>query len=140
MALGGIAIFRERYSPGQWQGLAIIVSGLLVFFRDQSAHVLTSAREYAFGSSLVVLAAIVWAAYALIQKQLLMRLTSPAIMLFIYLLASVLLFPLEGVPAMDFRRGASRVPLLTTAPNRRAYASLRDHIRREHAGLCVVIR
>jgi drug/metabolite transporter (DMT)-like permease len=100
MALGGILIFRERYSWGQWLGLAIIVSGLLVFFRDQSAHALTSAREYALGSSLVVLAAIVWAAYALIQKQLLMRLTSPAIMLFIYLLASVLLFPLAHPAAL----------------------------------------
>ena len=56
MALGGIMIFRERYSWGQWLGLVIIVSGLLVFFRDQSAHALTSAREYALGSSLVVLA------------------------------------------------------------------------------------
>ena len=60
MALGGIVIFRESYRLGQWLGLAIIVSGLALFFRDQSAHVLTSAHEYAFGSALVVLAAVVW--------------------------------------------------------------------------------
>ena len=94
MAVGGILIFRERYRVGQWLGLAIIICGLLLFFRDQSSHLLTSAHEYALGSGLVVLAAFVWAAYALIQKQLLMRLTSPAIMLFIYLLASFALLPL----------------------------------------------
>ena len=100
MALGGIVIFREPYRLGQWLGLAIIVSGLALFFRDQSAHVLTSAHEYALGSGLVLLAAVVWAAYALIQKQLLMRLTSPAIMLFIYLLASVALLPLAHPAAL----------------------------------------
>ena len=46
------------------------------------------------GSTMVVIAALVWAGYALIQKQLLLRLSSPAILLFIYLLASLLLLPL----------------------------------------------
>jgi drug/metabolite transporter (DMT)-like permease len=41
-------------------------------------------RDYAFGSALVVVAAIVWALYALLQKQLLTRLGSPAIQAFIY--------------------------------------------------------
>jgi drug/metabolite transporter (DMT)-like permease len=94
MALGGIVIFRERYQWGQWLGLATIALGLLLFFRDQSGRSSAGAHEYALGSSMVVIAALVWAAYALIQKQLLTRLGSPQIMLFIYLLASVLLFPL----------------------------------------------
>jgi drug/metabolite transporter (DMT)-like permease len=94
MALGGILVFRERYRFGQWLGLAIIAAGLLLFFRDQATQVVTGTRAYALGSGLVVLAAVVWAAYALIQKQLLTRLSSPAILVFIYLLASVLLLPL----------------------------------------------
>ena len=94
MALGGILVFRERYRPGQWLGLAVIVAGLWLFFRDQSGHSSVRGHEYALGSTMVVMAAVVWAGYALIQKQLLMRLSSPAIMLFIYLLASLLLLPL----------------------------------------------
>jgi drug/metabolite transporter (DMT)-like permease len=94
MALGGIFVFRESYRPGQWLGLGIISLGLGLFFRDQSAHSLLGSRQYALGSALVVIAAVVWAAYALIQKQLLTRLSSPAILLFIYILASVLLLPL----------------------------------------------
>jgi drug/metabolite transporter (DMT)-like permease len=94
MALGGILVFRERYRPGQWLGLGIIAIGLWLFFRDQSGHSHVGARQYAMGSTMVVIAALVWAGYALIQKQLLLRLSSPAILLFIYLLASLLLLPL----------------------------------------------
>jgi drug/metabolite transporter (DMT)-like permease len=95
MALGGIFVFNERYRPGQWLGLCIIAAGLLLFFRDQSAHSLLGSSRYAYGSALVIIAAIVWAGYALIQKQLLTQLSSPAILLFIYVVASVLLLPLS---------------------------------------------
>lgn len=94
MALGGIFVFQERYRLGQWIGLGTIALGLGLFFRDQSGHPAVGAHDYALGSAMVVIAALVWAGYALIQKQLLTRLGSPAIMLFIYLLASLLLFPL----------------------------------------------
>ena len=93
MALGGIFVFQERYRPAQWAGLAVIVSGLALFFREQLAHAI-SGRDYAFGSALVVVAAIVWALYALLQKQLLTRLGSPAIQAFIYTLAAFVLLPL----------------------------------------------
>jgi len=95
MALGGIFVFNERYRPGQWLGLGIIAAGLLLFFRDQSTHSLLGSGRYAYGSALVIVAAVVWAGYALIQKQLLTQLSSPAILLFIYVVASVLLLPLS---------------------------------------------
>lgn len=91
MALGGIFVFRERFNGWQWAGLAVLSVGLGLFFREQLG---VGARGYAFGSGLVVVAAVVWAVYALLQKQLLLRLSSPAILLFIYLCASVLLLPL----------------------------------------------
>ena len=95
MALGGIVVFRENYRAGQWLGLAVIAAGLLLFFQDQNAHSQAGARQYATGSALVALAAVVWATYALIQKQLLLRLSSPAILLFIYIVASIVLLPLS---------------------------------------------
>lgn len=108
MALGGIFVFREPYRIGQWAGMAIIVLGLWLFFRDQWAAAplpasvgvgatadsrLASTNRYLLGSAFVVIAALVWAVYALVQKQLLLRLSSPAILLFIYLAAVVLLLP-----------------------------------------------
>jgi drug/metabolite transporter (DMT)-like permease len=105
MALGGIFVFRESYKPAQWAGLGVIVLGLLLFFREQLAHAV-SGRDYAFGSMLVGVAAVVWALYALLQKQLLTRLDSPSIQLFIYALAAVLLLPLahpRALLALDAR-------------------------------------
>ncbi len=105
MALGGIFIFRERFRAAQWAGLAVIAGGLLLFFRDQVIAA-SNGPAYTQGALLVVVAAIVWAIYALLQKQLLTRLGSPAIQVFIYALATVLLLPLahpRALLALDAR-------------------------------------
>src|SRR4249919_1574069 len=93
MVLGGIFIFREPYRLGQWCGLLTIAVGLLLFFRDQLHDGGEVPREYLLGSGFVIVAALVWAIYALLQKQLLQHLGSPAILLFIYVAASVVLLP-----------------------------------------------
>ncbi len=97
MALGGIFVFRESFNRWQWTGLVVLFVGLGLFFREQLG---VGGAGYAFGSGLVLVAAIVWAVYALLQKQLLLRLSSPAILLFIYLCASVLLLPLARPGAL----------------------------------------
>jgi len=95
MAVGGIVVFRERFGGGQWLGLALLLVGLALFFHDQLRQ-LAASPDYVLGSVLVLLAAVVWAAYALIQKQLLLRLGSPLILLFIYVVASLALWPLAS--------------------------------------------
>lgn len=90
MALGGIVVFRERFAAGQWIGLALIVGGLWLFFDEQRAG---HGAGYVRGALLVVAAAVVWAVYALVQKQLLMALSSPAILWAIYVVAALLLWP-----------------------------------------------
>ncbi len=93
MALGGIFVFRESYQWGQWCGLLTITIGLALFFKDQMGTTAVSGHDYLLGSAFVIVAAVVWAGYALIQKQLLLRLDSTAILLFIYALASLVLLP-----------------------------------------------
>jgi drug/metabolite transporter (DMT)-like permease len=95
MALGGILVFGERYNRWQWLGLAAIVTGLVMFFGDQAAAS-PAGLHYVHGSALIGIAALVWAIYAMAQKQLLNRLSSAAILLFIYALASVVLLPLAS--------------------------------------------
>lgn len=90
MALGGILVFKERFAAAQWLGLLLIATGLGLFFGEQHA---SHGGDYALGAGLVVLAAVVWAVYALLQKQLLVRLSSPAILGAIYALAALLLWP-----------------------------------------------
>jgi len=109
MAVGGIVVFHETYRWGQWAGLAIIATGLGLFFRDQIGGAPTSGQGYLLGSAFVLVASVSWAAYALLQKQLLLRLSSPAILLFIYVAASLLLLPFaqpRHLLALDGRHAA----------------------------------
>lgn len=93
MALGGILVFGERYNRWQWGGLLAIVGGLGLFFSDQLAKPMPAGSRYVLGSTLVLLGAVVWAVYALAQKQLLRQLSSTAILGFIYVVAALLLWP-----------------------------------------------
>jgi drug/metabolite transporter (DMT)-like permease len=99
MALGGIWIFREEFRAAQWVGLGLLTLGMLLFFRDQLAAA-QQAPGYLLGSAWVVLGAIVWAGYALLQKQLLMKLGSMQILLLIYAVASVVLLPFSHPSAL----------------------------------------
>lgn len=100
MALGGIFVFREPYRFGQWCGFVVIITGLGLFFRDQLRETPQATGHYLIGAGFVAFAALVWAIYALLQKQLLRYLGSPAILLFIYAVASVLLLPLSHPGAL----------------------------------------
>ncbi|MGY4514673.1 DMT family transporter [Lysobacter sp. HA18] len=98
MAVGGIVVFGERFRAAQWLGMALLVGGLGLFFRDQLVHVDATpghgdAHTYLVGSLLVILGAVVWAVYALAQKQLLVKLGSMQILAVIYVAATLLLWP-----------------------------------------------
>lgn len=93
MALGGVFVFKEHFTRGQWFGLFIISIGMILFFRDQMISEVANNASYLLGSGIIILAAFSWAAYALLQKQLLMKLPSQHILSFIYLVATLLLWP-----------------------------------------------
>ncbi len=92
--IGAIAIFKEKYTLQQWLGFAVLTLGFVIFFHEQLNNLLTAPRNYLIGSGLLVIAAIAWAIYALAQKQLLQKLSSFSIMLFIYGGCSLLFTPL----------------------------------------------
>lgn len=96
LALGAMAIYGERYTATQWVGFTALVLGLGIFFRDQIAVLAGSIETYALGVGIIVLAAATWSVYALAQKQILVELASPLIMLFIYVTAVLLLSPLAS--------------------------------------------
>lgn len=100
MALGGIFIFKERFVRGQWFGLTVIVVGLGLFFREQLQGAVTGGSSYLLGSAFVGMAAVSWAAYALIQKQLLMKLDSSHILAVIYVFSALLLWPFAHPTAL----------------------------------------
>jgi len=84
LGLGAIAVFKERYTLSQWMGMGVLTLGFALFFHEQLRSLITAPTKYLVGSGLLVLAAAMWAVYALAQKQLLQRLPSSSIMLIIY--------------------------------------------------------
>lgn len=98
--LGGLLIFREPFSRMQWIGLAVLAAGLLLFFNQRLPALLALSGAEALGVGLVVVSGIVWAAYALAQKQLLVSLSSVNILLLIYVGSAVVLLPLARPAAI----------------------------------------
>ena len=93
LGLGAIWLFGERYSRSQWAGFALLVAGLVVFFRDQLGAFAEQATQLWQGGLLVLLGALAWAVYALAQKQMLNHYSSTSVMWFIYVFATIVLFP-----------------------------------------------
>jgi drug/metabolite transporter (DMT)-like permease len=96
MAIGGIFVFGERFTALQWLGVLAVAGGLVLFAFDQSRHAAVPERRYLLGALIVLAAAVVWAVYALAQKQLLHRLSSGAVLLAIYAIAALALSPLAS--------------------------------------------
>lgn len=92
MALGAMLVFRERYALWQWIGLLAVVAGLALFAHDQWRQQ-SQPSAYLAGSAWVMLAAVVWAGYALAQKQLLVRLSVASILGVIFIVGALVLTP-----------------------------------------------
>jgi drug/metabolite transporter (DMT)-like permease len=84
LSLGGLLIFKERYTRFQWMGVGVLIAGFIGFFYEQLKALTMDTDSYINGSIMLVVAAISWAIYALIQKQLLTKLDSTHIMWVIY--------------------------------------------------------
>lgn len=84
MGLGGLVIFKERYTLPQWVGVSVLTLGFVLFFNERLNNLIAAKGQYLLGSGIIAIAAAVWAVYALAQKQLLQKLPSSNIMLLIY--------------------------------------------------------
>lgn len=93
LAAGGVVFFRERLDRRRLLSTSILLGGLALFFLDQQRTAGEEARSYLEGSSLVLLAAATWAAYALAQKELLIRLSSTGVLLLVFAFGTVWLLP-----------------------------------------------
>lgn len=105
MGVGAVTVFKERYTLHQWVGLGVLTLGFALFFHEQLKTIITAQATYLVGNGLLVLAAVAWVVYALVQKQLLNQFPSSTIMLVIY-----------GGCALLFSPLAAPHPLLTLSP------------------------
>jgi drug/metabolite transporter (DMT)-like permease len=102
LLLGGVVVFKEKYSGRQLIGLMMLIAGLTMFFNQRLFELFTSLGQYTVGVLLILGAALTWSIYALAQKQLLKDLSSETIMLVVYLGCSVLFMP-AAEPGALFR-------------------------------------
>ena len=102
MMLGAVYLFKERLLLWQKIGAWLLVFGLLLFFNDRLALLLTQFGSEGFGLLLVIAAAVAWSCYALAQKQLLMSFNSQQIMWLIYMAGALCFMPaIELAPLAD---------------------------------------
>ena len=114
MLAGSLVIFRESFSRPQALGVAGLMIGLLLFFNDRLDALLHLSGVEAIGVAIVVVSSVLWASYALAQKQLLVALSSPNILLLIYVGAAVLLLPM-ATPSQVTTLGGFELGLLAFA-------------------------
>jgi drug/metabolite transporter (DMT)-like permease len=117
LALGGIAVFGERFSRLQWIGFAVLLVGLGLFFGSQLTALVRDSTRYVVGNSIMVGAAVLWAVYGLAQKQLLHTLPSATIMLCIYTGCALLFLPLSSPAAVLQLDGTTLALLIFCALN-----------------------
>ncbi len=98
--LGGIFIFKERFTGTQVVGLIAIVAGLALFFHDRLVELFGSVTEYSLGVVILVCSAAALAAYSLAQKQLLLNFSSLQISMMAFVAGALVLLPIsaENIP------------------------------------------
>lgn len=94
MLVGSVVFLKESFSKGQMLGSVVLISGLILFFNQQFSHSTSLGNDdFSVGFFIMLGASITWAAYAIIQKQMLNHFSSNQIMLCIYLVSAILFLP-----------------------------------------------
>lgn len=93
MAFIGIYLFKESFERHQKIGLSIAIIGLIFFFNDRFDD-LAQMNTFGWGMVLSVCGSLIWITYSVAQKMLLRDLSSPHILLLIYLGCSLFFTPL----------------------------------------------
>jgi drug/metabolite transporter (DMT)-like permease len=97
---GGMLVFGERFSPGQWAGFGLLLAGLALFFNNRYAELLSGDSALSRGLPLAAGCAASWAAYALIQKQVQRHLPANFVLLVCFAGGSLGLLPLSRPAAL----------------------------------------
>jgi drug/metabolite transporter (DMT)-like permease len=94
LLLAGLWIFKERFSRAQWLGFVSFASGLVLFFNHHLGDIFGSLNSYKLGLLCILLAAICWTGYAIVQKFLLQQFNSAETILVFYWIGTLIFLPL----------------------------------------------
>ena len=117
LLIGGVFLFGESFSRVQFIGLCILIAGMLMFMNQRLADLFSQMDEYSIGVLLMILAAIVWTIYALIQKLLLKNLRSESILFWVYLGSAIILTPTSNFSSVTSLDGLGWALLIFASIN-----------------------
>ncbi len=107
--LGGLIVYRERFSRLQWLGAAVLIAGLAAVLQPAPAAALFSGgSNLGLGVLLLVVGSLTWACYGLAQKRLLREWNSAQLLWLLYVGGALLLTPLaqpSDLRLLDARAG-----------------------------------
>ena len=115
--LGGLIVYRERFSGLQWLGAAILISGLLLFFNRRLPLMFGAAHELGLGVLLLIIGSLTWACYGLAQKRLLREWNSAQLLWVLYVGGALLLTPLAQPSHLRHLNAAQAGALLFCCAN-----------------------
>ncbi|WP_438865034.1 DMT family transporter [Neptunicella sp.] len=95
--IGGIYLYKEKFSRLEWVGAVLLFAGMLLFFNNRLDELLSSLNQYSLGVIMILLAAITWAVYGLLQKRLLRVTGAKQITLVMYLAGVLALLPFSSL-------------------------------------------
>jgi drug/metabolite transporter (DMT)-like permease len=102
LLVAGIWVFNEPFSRLQWLGVVSFVSGLGLFFNHHAGDLFVTFNDYGLGMLMVIVAAICWAGYAIVQKFLLRQFSSQQTMLVFYVIGALVFLPFSDfAPTQD---------------------------------------
>jgi drug/metabolite transporter (DMT)-like permease len=101
VVVAGVVIFGESFGGLQYVGAPMLAGGILLFFHGQLGNVFQAGAESGTGIVLIVIAAMAWASFTVVQKKLLHAYGSFRLMLLIYGVGVLLVTPLAS-PAQAF--------------------------------------
>ena len=127
MLLGGLVVYRERFTPLQWLGFALLVAGLALFFNHRLPLLFRGGSTLGLGVGLVTFGSVAWASYGLIQKRLLREYDSTQVLWLLYVGGALLLAPFarpaQAIPLGTLQHWALAFCILNTLVGYGAYAA-----------------
>ena len=95
LLLASLWLFKESFNLIQWLGFIGFTLGLLLFFERQLGQLLIEFGDYGLGLVYIIMSAIFWTGYAIMQKFLLNDFQSSETMLVLYWIGSLVFLPLS---------------------------------------------
>lgn len=95
LLVGGLVVYRERFSRMQWIGAALLLGGLLLFFNRRLPMLFAGGSRLGVGVLVLLAGSLAWAIYSLAQKRLLREWTSAQMLWLLFVGGALVLTPLS---------------------------------------------